>query len=258
MKTIAIMIQRGGVAKTTTTTALGAGLNANGKRVLLIDLDPQQNLSFAENIDVFSPVPTLYDVFMGQPIEDAIQPTQTPNRYVITGGLKLASADLTFSGTVSREYLLKRNLDRLQDRFDYCLIDTPPGLGLLTMNAATAADHVIIPLGLDALSLQGLSHLWGFISDVQRYCNPDLDISGILLTQYDARTIVTQALEEQVQQIAEQHDTKVFNARIRRSQAIRTAQAMQTIDVYYSKAKAAIDYRAFTAEVLEMYEGKVR
>ena len=266
MKTIAIMIQKGGTGKTTTVSALASGLNSaalasglnsTGKTVLLVDLDPQQNLSFAEGVDLISIPCTLYDVWKGkQAIDQAVQ-TIRPGRDIITGGLQLASADFEFSGAVGREQLLKRSLDQIAGQYDYCLIDCPPSLGLLSMNACTACNSILIPMCVDALSIQGLTQLWDFIRNIKTYCNPDLTVCGILLTQYDDRTLTTKALESQIIQSAQQAGTKVFTTRIHRSQAIRTAQAQRAIDIYDSTAvRAAVDYRSLTQEIITALESE--
>ena len=250
MRTFSFMIQKGGTAKTTSTAALAEGLHGSGKTVLLIDLDPQQNLSFVEGMDVLQIDRTLYDVWKGEvTIQDAIHCIKT-GLDIITGGLALASADFEFSGKAGREQLLKRSLDGIRNEYDYCLVDCPPSLGLLTMAAATAADGVVIPMTCDALSLQGLSQLWSFLGDIRTYCNNNLTVSGILLTQYDERTITTKALEQQIIAAAEQAGTKVYDTRIHRSAAIRTAQAAQA-DIFGKPSRAADDYMQFTMEFLK-------
>lgn len=254
MQILAFMIQKGGTSKTTSCSALAHGLTAKGKTVLLIDLDPQQNLSFAEGVNVLDIPCTLYEVWKDhKPIKDAIQPVNLALD-IITGGLSLASADFEFSGAVGREQLLKRSIDQLSADYDYCIVDCPPSLGLLTMNAATAADQVIIPMTVDALAIQGLSQLWGFLANIRTFCNPGLSVAGILLTKYDDRTLTTKGLENLIVQSADQAGTKVFQNRIHKSQAIETAQSLQTTDVYSQNARAAADYRSFTGELLEELE----
>ena len=255
MKIIALTIQKGGVSKTTTTAALASGLVSAGKRVLLVDLDPQQNLSFSEGINVLNIPFTLYDVWKGSAtIEDAIQQISL-QLHIITGGLQLTSADFEFASVVGREQLLKHNLEKVFDRYDYCLIDCPPSLGLLTMTAATAADYIIIPMTVDALAIQGLSQLWGFIRNIKTYCNAHLSIAGILLTQYDPRATTTKGLEDQIITFSQRIGSRVFDTRIHKSQAIRTAQAMGSTDVFLKSAKAAVDYRNFSNELLNIVEG---
>lgn len=250
MRTITIMIQKGGTGKTTSAAALAAGLHGTGKTVLLVDLDPQQNLSFVEGLDVLSIDATLHDVWTEKKtIREAVQPVRT-GMDIITGGLSLASADFEFSGRAGREQLLKRSLEPIREKYDYCLVDCPPSLGLLTMTAATAADGVVIPMTCDALALQGLTQLWGFLGDIRTYCNPVLSVLGILLTQYDERTITTKAMEQQIIEAAGQIGVKVYDTRIHRSAAIRTAQAAQ-MDMFYKASKAGDDYKAFTAEFIQ-------
>jgi len=247
MRTIAFMIQKGGTGKTTSVAALAAGIHGTGKTVLLIDLDPQQNLSFVEGLDVLNIDATLYNAWKGErKIQEAVQPIRT-GMDIITGGLALASADFEFSGKAGREQLLKKSLEPIRDRYDYCIVDCPPSLGLLTMAAATAADGVIIPMTCDALALQGLAQLWGFLGDIRTYCNPDLSVLGILLTQYDERTITTKAMEQQIIGAADQIGVRVYDTRIHRSAAIRTAQAAQ-MDIFEKTSRAANDYKAFVRE----------
>lgn len=252
MITIAVMMQKGGVGKTTTAQALAAGLHARGHTVLIVDLDPQQNLTFAEGVDPYSEdMITLYDVLQGgASITDAVQSVMI-GLDIITGGLALASADMQFSGAIGREQLLKKQLVKVRGSYDYCLIDCPPSLGLLSMCAAVAADTVLIPMTVDILALQGLSHLYNFLQSIQAYYNPELTISGILLTLYNDKAVTTKALEEQIHATADDMGTRVYNTRVHRSQAIQTAQAARQIDVYgRTHIKAVKDYQKFTEEFM--------
>ena len=254
MKTIAFMQQKGGVAKSTSTAALAYDLNAVGKNVLVMDADPQQNLSFIMGANVLEIDGTLYDVWKGtRSITEVIQSVRV-GIDLITGGLALASADFEFSGTVGREQLLKRCLADVSG-YDYILIDCPPSLGLLTMTAATAADDVIIPMCVDILSIQGMTQLFDFLDSIKEYCNASLSVAGILLTVYDDTVLTTKGLESQIQEIADSHGIKVFDTRIHKAQAIKTAQARQDFDIFGKRSRAATDYRSFTAELLTMYEG---
>lgn len=257
MKTIAICTQKGGVGKSTSASAIASGLNASGKSVLLVDADAQCNLSFAEGSDLLNLPCTLYDVFRGEPIRNAIQTLQIPSRDLITGGLRLASADLEFSGAISRELMLKRNLDIIASDYDFCILDCPPHLGLMTMNATTAADYIIIPVTMDAMALQTLSFFWDFLRNIQTYCNSSLRVAGLLVTMYDDGTsLTTRELEGQILQFAEQVNTRVFNSKIHKSQAIRSAQARRSIDVYAKNSRAACDYRSFVQELLSILESE--
>ena len=256
MITICFSNQKGGVGKTTSAGATAAGLYNRGKRVLMIDLDPQSNLSYANGIDLLNLPSTLYDVFSGAAaVQDAIQPVKAPGLDIITGGLQLTAADSTFT-QMGRERMLSEALEDVQDQYDFCIVDVGPALGVLTMNAMTAADYIIIPLTADALALQGMTQLTDFIGNVQRYCNPDLKTAGILITMYNERTRLSRALEDTINQTADAIGTKVFTSRIRRSQAVSDAIAVRT-DLFEQapNATATADYNAFLDELAETIEG---
>ncbi|UWI16152.1 MAG: ATPase [Bacteriophage sp.] len=164
----------------------------------------------------------------------------------------LAAADSEFTQT-GREYMLKEALDSIKEQYDYIVIDTPPTLGILVTNALTAADKLIIPVGAgDIFSLQGLTQFYGIIQNVRKYCNHELQISGLLITRYNSRSNVNQALKGQVQQIAEQMETKVFKAAIRESVSVKESQLLKE-DLFEQapRSNAAKDYQAFIREFLE-------
>lgn len=251
MKTVTLSNQKGGVSKTTTAAALAAGLSHKGLRVLAVDLDPQCNLSASVGVDILTEHGTLYDVFKKtSDVEAAIYPTEI-GYSVMLGGLALAAADMEFTQT-GREYMLSEALGRVADRFDYCVIDTPPMLGILTINAMTASQGIIIPLNADVYSLQGLTQLNGLINNVRRYCNKELTVIGLLLTKYNEHLNVAKAIREQIQAKAAEIGTKVFNTQVRESVAIREA-ALYNGDIFTEapKANATVDYTAFIDEVLE-------
>ena len=251
MQIVALTNQKGGVAKTTTALALATGLHKKKKRVLMADMDAQSNLSFTAGVDLLNLETSLYDVFKGTAdIKDALQTVNT-GLDIVTGGLQMSAADMEFT-SIGREYLLKKNLDKLSDSYDFCVIDTPPTLGVLTMNALTASHKVIIPLFSDIYSLQGISQLQGFIQNIREYCNPDLKIEGLLLTKYTARTNMAQALDEQIQNAAATLETKVFNTRIRQAIAVQESQLLKK-DIYTKAphATATHDYMAFVDEFLQ-------
>lgn len=252
MKTITLNNQKGGVSKTTTAAALASGLSHKGFRVLAVDLDPQCNLSVSAGVDVLSANSTLYDVFKGDAdAEAAIYPTEI-GYSVMIGGLALAAADWQFTQT-GREFMLLEALGRVADRFDYCVIDTPPTLGILTINAMTASQAVIIPLTADVFALQGLTQLNGLIQNVRKYCNRGLTVAGLLLTKYNEHLNIAKAIGEQIESKAAEIGTKVFKSRIRESVAIREAALLKS-DIFTDapKANATVDYTAFIDEVLEV------
>ncbi len=250
MKTITLSNQKGGVAKTTTSGALASGLSLRGFKVLAVDLDPQCNLSIASGADILRRK-TLYDVFKGAAsVEEVIQKTEL-GYDLITGGLTLAGADMDFTQT-GREYMLREALEAVSKRYDCCVIDTPPTLGILTVNALTACDSVVIPMTADLFAIQGLAQLNQLIERTKKYTNKDMRISGLLITKHDDRTNVSKSLREQIEQTAEKLGTKVFRTPIRNSVAVRESQVLQS-DLFTEapKANATQDYTAFIDELLE-------
>ena len=251
MKTITQSNQKGGVAKTTTTGALASGLSQRGYKVLAVDTDPQCNLSLSSGVDILNMDQTLYDVFKGTAeLQDTIQKTDL-GYDLSTGGLNLAVADMEFTQT-GREFMLREALDSVKADYDFCIIDTPPTIGILTVNALTASDSVVIPLTADLYSIQGLSQLNGMIERVRKYSNKDLKIAGLLITRHDERTNISKALQDQITQTAEKLGTKVFKQPIRNSVAVRESQVMKS-DIFTEapKANATKDYTAFIDELLK-------
>lgn len=240
--------QKGGVGKTTTAHALATGLTAHGFKTLMIDVDPQGNLSFSigANDQHFS----VYEALKGAvtPLE-AIQ--HTSDMDIIASTLLLSGADLEFTDT-GREYLLKNLIEPLKHIYDYIIIDTPPTLGILTINALTASDDVIIPMGADIFSLQGLSQLYITIEKVRKFCTPNLKIAGLLITRYSGRTILARDLKEVIEEKAAQINASVFSTVIRESISIKESQTQQqSIFVSASKSNPALDYMEFITEYLK-------
>lgn len=252
MVTITLSNQKGGVSKTTTVYALASGLTHRGFKVLAVDLDPQTNLSFSSGVNVLDLGATLYDVLKGSAtIGEAILKTDIGFE-LLPGGLDLASADMDFTQT-GREQMLREALDAVKDHYDFCFIDTPPTLGTLTVNAQTASDFQIIPLAADAYSLQGLGNMRKAIGRVQRYCNRDLKVLGLLLTKYNDRQNVSRTVAEVIDQAADQLQTRVFRSRIRESVAVKDVCLHQgDIFTEIPNANATIDYNAFIDEFLEV------
>ena len=251
MVTITITNQKGGVGKTTTAHILSAGLARQGFKVLAVDVDPQTNLTFTAGIDPLESGVNLYDLMKKQASSlQAVKPTKS-GFSIIPGSLDLAGADMEFT-QAGREYMLKEALETLKEEFDFCIIDTPPTLGILTVNALTASQKVIVPMCADVYSLQGLSQLQGLIGNVQKYCNPSLTIDGLLLTKYSPRAVINRQLKESLQEVAEQLKTKVYTAAIREAVAIREAQLLQS-DIFTEQPKANVtqDYTAFINEFLK-------
>lgn len=253
MKIIAVCNQKGGTGKTTTALSIAYGLYEKGNKVLVADLDPQCNASYALGVDLLN-VPTIYHVLKNEkPIKETIQPIRV-GLDVLTGSLALAGADAEFTQT-GREYMLKEALEAVKDKYDYIIIDNAPTLGIMVTNALAAADHVVIPVGAgDAFSLLGLTQLYGLIQNVQKYCNHDLKIAGLLITRYNSRTNANQIMREQVQNVADQIGTKVFDTAIRESVSIKESQILRT-DLFEQspKGNATADYKAFIEELIHEY-----
>ena len=249
MKTVVFSNQKGGVGKTTSAAALAAGLANRGHKVVAVDLDPQCNFCLSSGVDMLKLDRTLYDVFKGDAeVTDVIVPGLGYD--IVPGGLSLAAADMEFTQT-GREYMLREALEAVSDRYDYAVIDTPPTLGILTTNALTAANGVIIPLTADVYALQGLNQLNGLIHSVKKYSNKHLKIIGLLLTKYNERQNVTKALRDQVEAAADQLETKVFKTAIRESVAVREAQLLHSDFLKEApNANAALDYEAFIDEFI--------
>lgn len=243
MRTIAIVAQKGGTGKTTTSAALCAGLTRRGKRVLTIDLDPQANLSYIMRADT-------RHITAKNLLEETAKAAQaiqeTPAGAIIAASPLLSIADIPRTAN-SR---LKKALEAIAGQYDYCLIDCPPSLGPLTINGLTAADGVIIPTMPDALSLQGVGALMQTIETVKGKANPSLQVMGLLLTRYSSRALINRAGERQTEGIAAQHGTKLYKTRIRECVALREAQAMQEdIFSYAPRSRGAADYSALIDEM---------
>jgi chromosome partitioning protein len=245
---ISITNQKGGVGKTTTTQSLGAGLTAKKFKVLLVDLDPQGNLSYSlgANTDKY----TIYEVLKKDvDVSEVIQNTSSAD--IIPANILLSGAELEFTKT-GREYLLDEILTKLKLLYDYIIIDTPPALSVLTINAFTASDKLIIPMGADMFSLQGIGQLKSTIDQVKKYCNKKLEVEGILLTKHNPRTILSKDLIEVINNVANQLNTKVFKNFIRSSVSVQEAQTQQTNIIDYAPtANAQNDYIKFIDEFLE-------
>jgi len=248
VKIISVINQKGGVGKSTTAFALGAGLMLEGLRVLFIDLDAQSNLSLlmGGNSEHLS----TYEMLIKE--ATAAEATQQTSQGALIAGVPaLAAADTILEGR-GKEYLLKEALSLIQEEYDYIIIDTPPVLGILTVNALTASAGAIIPAQADLFSVHGITQLHSTIKTVQRYSNPLLRIYGILLTRFQGRTIVTREAARLLDEVAEQLQTKVFETKIREAAALKEAQFMgENIFAYAPRSNAAMDYSAFVKEFME-------
>lgn len=248
---ISITNQKGGVAKSTTAYALAAALHNENYKVLLIDMDAQGNLTdtiLADNIS--SNMITTYDVLLkSAPIGDSI--IKSDKCDLIPASLELSGADMELTA-VGKEHRLRKALEPIKENYDFIIIDTPPALGVLTINALTAADEVLIPAQADVYSLQGIGQLYNTVQAVKEYCNAKIKIAGILLTRYNGRTKISKNVFEMTRQTAQQIGTKMFNTVIRECTVIKEAQAEnKDLFTFAKNSNAAEDYMKFTKEFLE-------
>jgi chromosome partitioning protein len=247
-KIIAIINQKGGVSKSTTAAAIGAGLKVKGYKVLLVDLDAQGNLSYslaAEN-SKFSVIDVLTKKVKAA---DIVQHLEQGD--ILITSRELAFADKLLSDT-GKEYRLKEALEPIKGNYDFIIIDTPPALGVLTVNALTACDAAIIPAQADVFSLQGIGQLYATINAVKQYTNPKLKVLGILLTRFSGRAVLSKNIAEVMEQTATELNTKLFNTMIRESISIKEAQIMKkSIFEYAPKSNPALDYNQFIDELLK-------
>ncbi len=251
MVKVCIINKKGGVAKTTTALAIAAGLIKKGKKVLSIDLDSQCNLTMCTGAQLDGK--NVLGVLLEQvSITDAIQ--KTPMGDVLPACLALAGADGVITET-GKEYRLREALNAIEDEYDYAIIDTPPSLGVLSINAMTAADWIVIPAQADIFSRDGLMQLARAIDKDRKYCNKNLKIAGIVLTRYSDRNILSRNLRKTYDDIAAQMGTKVLSSTIRENIAIKEAQVMhQTIFDYDKNSNGAHDYRNLVNELLKLFE----
>ncbi|MDR4890490.1 ParA family protein [Bacillus timonensis] len=248
-KIISISNQKGGVGKTTTSVNLSACLAYVGKRVLLVDIDPQGNATSGCGIEKANVDQCIYDVLVDDvEAKDVTVPTTVENLYMIPATIQLAGAEIELVPTISREVRLKRALDEVRDQYDYIIIDCPPSLGLLTLNALTASDTVIIPVQCEYYALEGLSQLLNTIRLVQKHLNTDLMIDGVLLTMLDARTnLGIQVIDE----VKKYFQDKVYKTIIPRNVRLSEAPSHgEPIIIYDPKSRGAEVYLDLAKEVI--------
>lgn len=248
MNIIAIANRKGGVGKSTTAAALTNGLALESYKVLAVDLDAQLNLT--NTMRARGDNKTILEVLTGLiSTKEAIR--HTDNGDIIPASKALSGTDLTLTET-GKEYRLKETLESINGVYDYCIIDCPPALGILTVNALTAANRIIIPAQADVYSLNGIEDLQETIQPVRKYCNQTLIIDGILLTRYNSRSILSRDITTLASQLAEKIGTSLFKTTIREAIVIKEAQInQQSIFTYAPKAKVTDDYRAFIKELLD-------
>jgi len=253
-KVISIANQKGGVGKTTTAVNLSTILAKKGKKVLMIDTDPQGNATSGLGINKdlnFS----VYDVIINDvEIDNTIQQTMVKNLEVCPSNINLAGAEVELVSMISREFRLKEKIDEIKDKYDYIIIDCPPSLGLITLNAFTASDSVLIPVQCEYYALEGLGQLVNTINLVKKHLNKDLQIEGALLTMFDIRTNLSNQV---VQEVNKYFENKVYKNVIPRNVRLSEAPSYgMPITVYDPRSKGARAYEKFTKELLKKNEDK--
>ena len=253
-KIVSVANQKGGVGKTTTTVNLSTILAKKGKKVLMIDTDPQGNATSGLGIDKDAELST-YDLLISDaPAEDIIQDTAVKNLKICPSNINLAGAEVQLVSMMSREQRLKKKLDVIKEDFDYILIDCPPSLGLITLNAFTASDSVLIPVQCEYYALEGLGQLLNTVELVRKHLNNRLYIEGALLTMYDIRTNLSNQVVKEVKRYFE---NKVYKTVIPRNVKVSEAPSYgMPISIYDPHSKGAKSYEKFTREFLKINEAK--
>ena len=247
---IAIANQKGGVGKTTTSINLSSCLAEKGKKVLAIDLDPQGNMTSGLGVEKESVENTVYELILGEcTIKESISKTVVDNLTIIPSNVNLAGAEIELLGINDKEYILRTAVEYIRDDYDFIIIDCPPSLNMLTVNAMTTADTVLVPIQCEYYALEGLSQLIHTINLVQERLNPKLQIEGVVFTMYDVRTNLSNQV---VDTVKENLDTKIYNTMIPRN--IRLAEAPSygiPINMYDSKSAGAESYRNLAKEIID-------
>ena len=262
MRSIAVMNQKGGVGKTTSSVNLAAALAREGRRVCLMDLDPQGHASFHVGVEAGPDMPTVYDVFTQQTTLDHARQLVGENLSLIPANIDLAATEVELAGTQGREFFLRNAMQhwKEQNRFDYVVMDCPPSLGILTINALTAVNEVFIPLQPHFFALQGLSKLFETTALVTRRLNRDLRVTGIMMCLYESGTRLAADVTEDLKQFLHASDgdtpwasARIFKSKVRRNIKLAEAPSFgQSMMDYAPTSSGAVDSLALAAEVLDM------
>ena len=253
-KIIAVANQKGGVGKTTTSVNLSSLLAKKGKKVVLLDADPQGNATSGLGVDK-NVEKSLYDVLVNEePVENTLQDTIEKNLKICPSNVNLAGAEVELVSQMSREHRLKEQLDQIKDKYDYIFIDCPPSLGLITLNSFTAADSVLIPVQCEYYALEGLGQLINTINLVKKHLNKSLEIEGAVLTMYDIRTNLSNQV---VKEVKKYFDDKVYKTVIPRNVRLSEAPSFgMPITTYDPKSKGARSYEKLAREFLKVEDAK--
>ncbi|MCI5629379.1 MAG: AAA family ATPase [Clostridiales bacterium] len=252
-KSIAIFNQKGGVGKTTTNVNLSASIGKLGKKVLVLDMDPQGNTTSGYGIDKNTIENTIYEVIVdGLDIHDAIIKTDFDNIYLVAAASELAGAEIELANEKDREYKLKNSLDKIKDDYDYIFIDCPPSLGMLTINSLTASDSVLIPIQCEYYALEGVSQLMSTFKLVKKRLNPNIEIQGVVLSMFDGRANLSIQVVEEVKKYFK---GSVYTTLIPRNVRLAEAPSYGKPVIYYdTKCRGTEAYKELAEEFIELEE----